>query len=167
MEALADVQHTWVGGDAVRQAVCVALWCVGTKAPVRLLLMPNTPHQRWSLMFLLQCLQGTSFVFLLQVICAAKPDIYPRSTYTTASKDLLAFVLSVSGLQHAHLQHSHAAFNEWLWCWMTLSVSMLISLHQCRQVGWGLQDHRWMDDGKQANRANSKGVNVPLPESSD
>ncbi|KAK4830070.1 hypothetical protein QYF61_008408 [Mycteria americana] len=45
-----------------------------------------------------QCLLGTSPVFTLQAIWAAnKSGIYPRSTYTTASKDLLAFVLSVSG----------------------------------------------------------------------
>lgn len=52
----------------------------------------------------LQCLQGTSSVFMLQAIWAAnKSDTYPRSTDTTASKDLLGFVLSVSGLQHSHL----------------------------------------------------------------
>jgi len=42
-------------------------------------------------------------MFFLQVIWADKSDIYPRSTYTIASKDLLAFVLSVSGLQHSRM----------------------------------------------------------------
>lgn len=52
----------------------------------------------------LQRLRGTSFVIVLQFIWAASnSDTHARSIYTPASNYFLAFFLSVSGLQYAHL----------------------------------------------------------------